>query len=151
MNNDFVNNIELYYSYAERIAPGYGHDIVHHICTEIPNKVDNIDAYVHTSIRNAYRNKHSSFNRLFNPQLIKELPDIESDGVTYDSILLHTIFLEMEIEGFSLEVSVFKDCYFGSSIAKFSKKTGINERTIVKICKFVRNEIIRRYTVLDNQ
>jgi hypothetical protein len=154
VNKDFVNNIERYYQYAERIAPGYGHDIVHHIATEIKDNVKNIDAYVETCIRNSYRNKKSSFNRLYRPHIYEELADVqeyEYNGSKYDAILLHRIFLEMEMQGFDLHVSVFKDCFLGGSIRKFSERTQIDRRTITKICKFAQNEIIRRYTELDNQ
>jgi hypothetical protein len=153
VNEDFVNSIDEFYQYAEKIAPGYGKDIVHHIATELPNDIKNINAYVHTSIRNAWRNKRSSFNKIYRPQQYQELPDvpeIEYNGTKYDAILLHRIFLELEIEGYSLEVSVFKDCYLGSSITAFAEKTDIDYRVIKKICNFTKNEIIKRYRELDN-
>lgn len=152
MNKDFITNIEAYYKYADSIAPGYGYDIVHHICTIIPDKVNSIDAYVKRSIRNEFYNRKSSFNRLYRPHFHEELQDIaefEYKGTKYDSILLHKIFLEMEIEGYDLEVRVFKDCYLGSSVYNFSKQTKLNRQTITKICKFTQDEIIRRYTALD--
>jgi hypothetical protein len=154
VNKLFCDRIEQYYDYAERIAPGLGRDIVHHIAMELPQNIQNIDAYVHTSIRNAYRNKRSSFNRLYRPEDYSELPDIQDvsyNDKTYDAILLHTVLLELEIEGYSLYVSVFKDCYLGSSIRDFAERTGIDRRTITKICKFVQNEITKRYSDLDCQ
>lgn len=153
MNKDFIDRIESFYTYAERLAPGYGCDVIHHIIDIIPSNVKQIDPYVKKTIRNELFNRSSSFNRLFRPIHFNELVDveqIESSIENYDAILLHKIFLEMEIDGYGLEVKVFKDCYLGSSITKYCKQTKLNHRTITKICKFVQDEIIRRYTALDN-
>lgn len=152
MNKDFIDRIESFYSYAERLAPGYGHDVVHHIIDIIPSNIKQIDPYVKKTIRNELFNRSSSFNRLFRPIHFNELVDveqIESSIENYDAILLHRIFLEMEIDGYELEVKVFKDCYLGSSVDGFSKQSKLSRKTITKICNFVKHEIIRRYTELD--
>lgn len=152
MNKDFIDRIESFYAYAERLAPGYGHDVVHHIIDIVPSNVKQIDPYVKKTIRNELFRRNSSFNRLFRPIHFNELVDveqIESSIENYDAILLHRIFLEMEIDGYGLEVKVFKDCYLGSNISNFSKQSKLSRRFVTKICNFVKYEIIRRYTELD--
>lgn len=152
VNKDFIDRIESFYIYAERLAPGYGHDVVHHIIDSVPDKVEYLDTYVKKSIYNELFRRNSSFNRLFRPIHFNELVDVEqveSFIENYDAILLHRIFLEMEIDGYGLEVKVFKDCYLGSSVTQYCKRIKMNHRTITKICNFVKNEIIRRYTELD--
>lgn len=152
MNKQFVDNIESFYCYAECLAPGYGHDVVHHIIDIVPDNVKQIEPYVKKTIRNELFNRKSSFNKLFRPINLDELIDVEQIEFkykNYDAILLHRIFLEMEIEGYELQVQVFKDCYFGSSVYSFSKQSKLSRKFITKICKFVQDEIIRRYTLLD--
>jgi len=153
MNTELINNLDKYYAYAERISKDLGKDIVHHLATEIPEDVKHPSAYIKTCIRNSFFNKRSTFNKLYLHAFEDELQEIEDITVhfkTYDAILLHKIFLEMEIEGNTLEVSIFKDCYLGSSIREFSNETNIDRRIITKICKFVQDEVFRRYTELDS-
>jgi len=150
--DEIVKNIDKYYNYARIIGGDLSHDIVHHVIMELPSNIRKPDAYMKTCIRNAYYNKKSTFNKLYRPNYTEEIEDIEDvkiNSVNYDAMLLHRIFLELENEGYGMQVQVYKDCTLVSSISKFSRNSNINPRTINKICKFVHNEIIRRYTELD--
>lgn len=148
-----VDNINELYTYAKHFAGDLGQDLVHHILLEHSTRKYSKDtAYLKNCIRNAYFNPKSTFNKLYHPLGLDELNDIEDihhQSDNYDPQLLHSIFLQLEIEGYGLEVQVYKDCTFASSIVKFSKTTQINPRTITKITKFVHNEIIRRYSELE--
>lgn len=148
-----IENIDELYTYAKHLAGDLGCDLVHHVLVEQVNKRYSKDlAYTKYCIRNAYYNPKSTFNKLYNPLGMDELHDIEDihhDTNNYDSQLLHRIFLELELEGYGLEVQVYKDCTLVGSLTKLSKSTKLNPRTITKITKFVHNEIIRRYTELE--
>tara|TARA_R110000868_G_scaffold279203_1_gene539290 strand:- start:33794 stop:34243 length:450 start_codon:yes stop_codon:yes gene_type:complete len=147
-----MNNFNELYLYANRIAGELGNDLVHHVYLETQGKhFNNRNAYFKTCIRNQYYNKDSTFNKLYRLDEL-ELHDIEDVHIisdNYDSQLLHRIFLQLEMEGYSNQVQVYKDCKLVGSIHRFSKESKINERTITKICNFVHNEIIRRYNDMD--
>jgi hypothetical protein len=147
-----MNSFDEIYSYANKIAGELGNDLVHHVYLKMHDKsIKNHNAYFKTCIKNDYYNKDSTFNRLYRLDEL-EINDIEDVYVisdNYDSQLLHKIFLQLEIEGYSKHVQVYKDCKLVGSVSKFTKASKINERTITKICKFVHNEIIKRYNALD--
>jgi hypothetical protein len=149
-------SIEKYYRYAEYIAGVNGKDLLHHVYLELPedlSHVKNKDAYIQKCLVHAYYTKKSSYNKLHNPLGSELLNDIEQkfeDPCLFDSHLLHRILLQLEIEGYTTEVRVFKDCTLNSSIRVLSKKSKIHRQTITKICKFIENEIRIRYERLDN-
>lgn len=148
-----VENIDELYTYAKRLAGDLGQDLVHHILLELPNRpVRNRTAYLKTCIRYQYYNNESTFNKLYHPLGLDELNDIEDihyQSNNYDPQLLHSIFLQLEIEGYGLEVQVYKDCTFVTNENQFSINSNLSRKTITKITKFVHNEIIRRYSELD--
>jgi len=147
VNKYLIDNIDYFYRYAESLCPSLGRDVVHHVSTEIPLELNHPKTYITQSIRNALFNKYSSFNKLYNPT--DEEIHYSDEGQKYDALLLHRILLELEIDGYSLHVSVFKDCYLGTSINSVAQKTKTDRRYIKKICKFVQNEIRTRYTELE--
>lgn len=100
-------------------------------------------------MRNEWIDQGSSFNKLYNPK--EQIVEYSESTIKYDSILLHKILLELENEGYDVEVTVFKDCYLGSSINDVANKTKTHRETILKICNFVKNEILNRYKLLDSQ
>lgn len=148
-----IENIDELYSYAKRIAGCLGCDLVHHVLLEMPDKpIRNRTTYLKACIRYQYFNRESTFNKLYNPIGLDEISDIEDvhhQPDKYDSQLLHRILLEMEREGYGMEVQVYKDCTLVSSVVGFARNVNLNPRTITKITKFVHNEIIRRYTELE--
>lgn len=145
-----LENLEKYYKYARSIANDLGEDLLHHVLLNIQGKkIEHIDAYIYRSMRNEWVNQKSRFNKLY--RFKDEIIDYSESCVKYDAILLHKILLELENEGMELEVTVFKDCYLGSSINDVSIRTKTCHRTIIKICNFVKDEIIHRYKQLDNQ
>ena len=144
MNKYLIEQLDYFYRYAESISPSLGKDVVHHIATEIPQDLKHPKTYITTCIRNAIFNKESTFNKLYNPQDV--FFDCEQIGLRkYDAMTLHKILLELEIEGYSLHVSVFKDCFLGTSISQVAQKTNTDRRYIKKICTFVQKEIQERY------
>ena len=149
---DITKDITKLYHYANLIGGELGCDLVHHVILDLPPNIKNHEAYLKKCIRNQYYNRKSSFNKLYRPHYSEELIDTEdtqSISDNYDALLLHKIFLELEMEGYSMHVQVYKDCTLVSSPYQYSKNSKIHRNTIDKICKFVHNEIIRRYTELD--
>lgn len=140
---------DKYYKYARSIAGSLGNDLYHHVLIKIQGKeVKHMDSYIYRSMLNEFHDKKSSFSKLYNPIVVDKIDDIESKS--YDVLILYSILLSLENEGFTLEVAVFKDCYFGSSVQKVVNKTKLSKRTIVKICTFVKSEIVKRYGTMDN-
>lgn len=145
-----IQNIDKYYKYARSIAKELGEDLLHHVIINLQGKkITHLDAYIYRAMRNEWVNPKSSFNKLYKSQ--EDIIEYSDSTVRYDSILLHKILLELETEGYGVEVDVFKDCYLASSVNDVAIRTKTNHRTIIKICNFVKNEIICRYKQLDNQ
>lgn len=152
--NDIKSDLNEVYLYAKRIAGELGNDLVHHVYLKLYDKqIENRNAYFKTCIKNDYYNKNSTFNKLYRLDEcdLNDIEEIHITSINYDSQLLHKIFLQLEMEGYSKQVQVYKDCKLVGSVSSFSKESKINNRTITKICNFVHNEIIRRYNELDAQ
>jgi hypothetical protein len=150
-----MNGYEKYYKYARKIAGSLGEDLFHHVYIKIQGKdIQNLDSYIFTAMRNEFHDKRSSFYK----QYRQTHQEIENNTVqeefeqinNYDTITLQTVLLSLEIEGYEIEVKTFKECYFIGSKRSFSIKTGIDIRTIDKICNFVINEIKKRYDTSSN-
>jgi len=153
--NPVVKRIDKYYGYARGIAGDLGEDLVHHVilnnklldkCKEVNKKA--LDRYVHLTLEREYRNKSSKFYRKYRkPELTKQhIDDTPTGG--YDTIRLHTILLQLENEGYTLEVKVFKQCYLtGTSEFSFSQRSGVDRKAIGKLCTFVKEEIRKRYVI----
>lgn len=147
-----MNSFDEIYSYANKIAGELGNDLVHHVYLETRHQnPNNKNAYFKNAIRYQYYNKDSTFNKLYrlNELEINDIEDVHIISDNYDSQLLHKILLQLEIEGYSDQVQVYKDCKLVGSVYNFSRESKISRQTITKICKFVHNEIIRRYNALD--
>lgn len=145
-----VNNESLpkYYRYARSIAKDLGDDLLHHVLIKIHGKeIKHLDAYIYRTMLNEFRNKSSEFNKQYKSK--EPIIEYHNSG-GYDVHLLNKIFLQLEMEGYSIEVNIFKDCFLNSSIRTVSEKTQVDRRTITKICKFIQNEITTRYRQLDN-
>jgi hypothetical protein len=150
-----MRGYEKYYKYARKIAGSLGEDLFHHVYIKIQGKdIQHLDSYIFTAMRNEFHDKRSSFYKQYRQQH----QEIESNTVqeeiehinNYDTITLQTVLLSLEIEGYEIEVKTFKECYFIGSKRSFSIKTGIDIRTIDKICNFVINEIKKRYDTSSN-
>lgn len=92
---------------------------------------------------NEWRNPTSTFNKQHKQSQEIEIKETESSK--YDAIQLMTILLKLENEGHKMEVKVFKECTLNGSCRKFAAKTGIDVRTINKICNFVKTKIKEEY------
>lgn len=150
-----VQRLDKYYGYANSIAGDLGHDLMHFLISDkgLLKKTEKVhenalDRYVYRSLLNEYTSKKSKFYKKY----IK--PDLSTDQIDdtplkgYDTIPIHTILLELEIEGHNLEVKVFKQCYFlDQSELAFSKRSGVDYRVIRKMCKFVKDQIRERYVI----
>jgi len=151
-----TKSIEKYYRYAEFLAGENGKDLLHHVYLELPEDlsyIKNPDTYIQKCLFHAYYGKTSSYNKLHNLLVSELTDDIEQtyeEPCLFDSQLLHKILLQLEIEGYTTEVRVYKDCMLNSSIRVLSKKSNIHRQTITKICKFIENEIRIRYERLDS-
>jgi DNA-directed RNA polymerase specialized sigma24 family protein len=148
-------NFEKMYKYARSIAGVHGEDLFHHVYLKCQNKqIQHSDSYYFTAMRNEWMDKRSEFHKQYRQVHLdienydKEAP--QEDISKFDSITLQTVLLSLEIEGYELQVKTFKECYFFGSKRSFSKKTGIDIRTIDKICNFVIQEIKKRYDTSDN-
>lgn len=140
--------IESLYSYAERLAGGLGRDLVHHCYLKCLNiTAESKKAYLLTVIRNEWLNKKSEFHRLYGNEtsIESEVKEAISEDGKYDSITLHTVLLSLENDGYKDEVFVFKQCYLSETQTSFAKRSGINLKTVKKICNFVKNKIRERY------
>tara|TARA_R110000772_G_scaffold123755_14_gene230175 strand:- start:2695 stop:3153 length:459 start_codon:yes stop_codon:yes gene_type:complete len=148
-------DLDKYYGYARKIAGKLGEDLLHHVICEngLLEKLKDVhlnavDRYVYLTLLNEYTNKKSKFYRLYiRPELEPvEIDDAPTKG--YDTIPINTILLILELEGYELEVKVFRECYFlNRSELSFSKRSGTDYRAIQKMCKFVKNEIRKRYVL----
>jgi hypothetical protein len=150
-----MRGYEKYYKYARKIAGCLGDDLFHHVYIKIQGKdIQHLDSYIFTAMRNEFHDKRSSFYKQYrqthqaieNNTVQEEIEHINN----YDTITLQTVLLSLEIEGYEIEVKTFKECYFIGSKRSFSIKTGIDIRTIDKICNFVINEIKKRYDTSSN-
>ena len=148
MNKDVVKNIDKYYGYAKRIAKRDYMDLMHHCLELIPEDVVNVDRYVWVTLRNAYYNKNSSFNKLYGR--LQEEADFNTDKIeTYDTNILYRIFLELEQEDLEYEVKIFKRCYLFENFTKVSEDTGLSYYKLRQLCDFIQTEIKDRYAKLD--
>jgi hypothetical protein len=150
-----MKGYDKYYKYARKIAGGLGDDLFHHVFLKIQGKdIQHLDSYIFAAMRNEYHDKRSSFYKQYRntyQELENSITDSEQEEFNnYDTITLQTVLLSLEIEGYELEVKTFRECYFISSKRSFSIRTGIDIRTIDKICNFVINEIKKRYGTSDN-
>jgi hypothetical protein len=148
-----VERIDKYYGYAHKIAGDLGQDLVHFLISDkgLLEKTKNVhqkalDRYVHVSLEREYRDKSSKFYKKY----VK--PDVSTDQIDdtptkgYDTIPIHRILLELEIEGHTYEVKVFKQCYFlNISELEFSRRSAVDYRVIRKMCTFVKDQIRERY------
>lgn len=145
--------ISKYYSQAKTIAGELGNDLLHHVILKLPTELKHPDTYIFKCMINEWIDPQSKFNklhRLNNPYISEDIEEYIAEPFTkYDAILLHKILLELEIEGYILEVAVYKESALVSSYSKVSRNTKVNRITITKICKFVENEIRTRYALLD--
>lgn len=151
----FIDRLDKYYGYGGKIAGDLGKDLVHFLISDkgILDKTETVkpealDRYVYVAMEREYQTKSSKFYKKY----IK--PDLNTDQIDttpakgYDSIPIHKILLQLEIEGYTWEVKVFKQCYFlNQSELSFSKRSGVDYRTIRKMCTFVKNEIKERYVI----
>ena len=150
-----LDNLDKYYGYARKIAGDMGEDLLHHLIAEkgLIDKVNNVnenavDRYVYTALFREYITKGSKFHTSYvKPSIdIIQIDDTPTKG--YDTIPIHTILLRLENEGHNLEVKVFKECYLlNRSELAFSKRSGTDYRVIRKMCKFVKDEIRKRYVL----
>ena len=144
--------IQKYYGYAQAIAGELYRDLFHHVYCELPDGIHHPDAYIYRAMFNAYTNKKSTFNKLYRiedtDQEIQIAEEIQTHS-KYDSFLLHKILLDLEMEGFDLEVSIYKEVRLVSNCVKLSKKIGIAPKTLSKIVNFIENEIRHRYLTLN--
>lgn len=141
-------NLDNLYLASKKIAGHMGEDLLHHVLAKNNffqgKKIENIDGYIYTILRNEYRNQDSSFNKQFKSvKILIEDEENETNGYCIDRV--HKILLELKIEGYRREVNVFTECYFNGGRHKVSKKTGIDWKVIDKICNFVKEELIKRY------
>lgn len=109
--------------------------------------------FVRTMINEFYNSK-SRFSKLYRPNYssldfdFQELPKDESQN--YDANLLHKIFLELEIEGYEYEVSIYKEALLVSSQTKVAKRLKKSRPLTIKpICDLIQNEIKTRYEILN--
>lgn len=148
-----IDRIDKYYGYASSIAGDLGQDLIHFLISDkgllekTKNVNDNaLDRYVYLSIKREYTDKNSRF---YKKHIRPDLNTIQIDDTPtkgYDGIPIHKILLQLEIEGYNLEVKVFKQCYFlDQSELAFSKRSSVDYRVIRKMCKFVKEEIRKRY------
>lgn len=150
--NDIKSDLNEVYLYAKRIAGELGNDLVHHVYLESYHQnPKNKTAYLKNSIKYQYYNKNSTFNKLYRLDEcdLNDIEDVHVISDNYDSQLLHKILLQLEMEGYSKQVQVYKDCKLVGSVYNFSRESKISRQTITKICNFVHNEIITRYNALD--
>ena len=145
-------SIEKYYRYAEFLAGENGKDLLHHVYLDLPDNIRHQDAYIWKCLVNAYYNKNSTYNKLYTSlgvELFEDVELIHEEPCLFDAQLLHKILLQLEIEGYTTEVKVYKDCILNSSMYVLSKKTKVCRQTITKIVNFIENEIRERYALLD--
>ena len=132
-----------------------GEDLLHHVIVEnnLIEKVKNVNCnainrYVYRSLLNEFTNKSSKFYKLYIKPSVSNVKIDDTNSKGYDTIPIHTILLKLETEGHKLEVKVFKECYLlNVSEFEFSRRSNIDYRVIVKMCKFVKEEIRKRYVI----
>lgn len=153
--NLFLQRIDKYYGYSKKIAGSLGSDLMHFLISDkdLLEKVEKVndkalDRYVYLALHREYTDKSSKFYKKYiKPDTCTvQIDDTPSNG--YDTIPIHKILLQLEIEGYELQVKVFKNCYFlGVSEFEFSRRSGTDYRAIKKICNFVKDEIRKRYVI----
>jgi len=148
-----LDNLNKYYGYARKIAGDLGEDLLHYLIAEkgliektVKVHPNALDRYVYTSLLRTFTDKSGMFYRSYLKPLREPVEIDDTPAKGYDSIAMHTILLKLENEGYNLEVKVFKECYLlGRSELSFSKRSGTDYRVIRKMCKFVKDEIKKRY------
>lgn len=136
--------ISKYYRYARSIAGSLGDDLLHHVIIKIHSKtIVHIDSYIYRTLVNEFQDKSSSFNKLYRP---KSLPEVDTNPTGgYDVNKIHPILLKMEMEGYEMEVKVFKTAYFVTSESELARAMKVDRETVRKICTFVKNRIKDEY------
>ena len=141
-------NYDKLYAFAYKIAGQNGDDLLHHTLVENDffRKVDavNIYAYIYQVMRNEYYNKKSNFNKKYNLRQ-DEIEVFEFDSTGYSIQDVHRILLQLENEGYNMQVSVFRESFFNIGLNKLAERTDVHQRTIRRINKWVSNEIKQRY------
>lgn len=145
-----VNNLDKYYRMARKIAGCLGDDLLHDVLEKNnffkDKDIHNFDSFLWRSLMNAYIDSKKQ-GKYYEPNSVFD-EDYPTKG-KYDTNLVHTILLQLEIEGHDQEVKIFRECYFNTNEVRFSRASGVDRRTIRKICKFVKNEIRKRYVIED--
>jgi len=147
-------NIQKLYKYANSIAGELGPDLFHHVYLELAGKeIEFPETYFYTVMSREFKNADSKFNkqhRIRESGSFPALPDEETEFPNYDIFLLYNIFQQLDNEGYGMEVQVYKECKFNTSAIHLAQATGVNKRTILKICNFVKHQIKTRYESIES-
>lgn len=150
-----MNHFDKFYQIGTSIAGELGYDLVHHCYLLMPEiDLETKGGYFVRTMINEFYNSKSKFSRLYRPsysQLDFDLQELPKDEPQYyDANLLHKIFLELEIEGYEYEVSIYKEALLVSSQTKVAKRLKKSRPLTIKpICDLIQNEIKTRYEILN--
>ena len=150
-----MKTFDKFYQIGNSIAGELGIDLVHHCYLLMPEiDLDKKGGYFVRTMVIQWMDSKSSFSKLFKPnylQLDFDLQELPKDeAYYYDANLLHKILLELEIEGYEYEVSIYKEALLVSSQTKVAKRLKKSRCCTIKpICDLIQNEIKTRYEILN--
>lgn len=129
---------------AKTIAGESAEDILHDSLILIEGKkIDNIDSYIFMTMRNKFIDiKRQEKKKRIECEI--EYHETKTPSIHY----LNQVLLEIEKDGYGKEVAIFKEATFVSNMRKVATRIGKSYRFVNYKCKFVKDEIKRRY---DNE
>ena len=126
---------------AKVIAGVHAQDILHDALILIDGKqMEDIDSYIFITMRNRYINFLKEEKKHLHEPII-EYYETDTPSIHY----LNQVLLELENEGFTNEVSIFKESNFGSNMTTAAKRIGRSYGYVFYKCKFIKEEIKKRY------
>lgn len=126
---------------AKSIAGKFASDILHDSLIAVQEKqIKDFDSYLFMTMRNKY------LDFLKKEKKNSSIVEIEHFETSTPSIhYLNQILLTLETQGYSNEVSIFKESYFVSNMVKVAERRGKSYDYIRRKCNFVKEQIKKNY------
>jgi DNA-directed RNA polymerase specialized sigma24 family protein len=126
---------------AKVIAGKDAQDILHDSLIKIEGKfIRDFDSYLFRTMKNCYLDFLKREKKIALAPIV-EYFETETPSIDY----LNQVLLQLENEGYKEQVAIFKEAYFVSNRHKVAKRTKRNYKTVSKYCRFIQEEIKKRY------
>ncbi len=136
---------ERYMLFSRKISRNRDADeLLHEVIMKVLSKPEppNKDAYIYTALRNTMYDKNSSYNKLRNPKPT-HFDQEQTDYPEFNHVFL--VLEQLKTEGLKKEADIFLQSYFCMTQKQVAKKIGKSQRYVAGCCRFVKDEIKKRY------